>query len=222
MNRTKIEWTDFTWNPVTGCEYGCSYCYARSITKRFPGLYPNGFEPTYHPERLEEPHRLKKPSKIYVVSMGDLLGDWVPDLWIDSVIRAAHECPQHIFQFLTKNPIRYLNFYFPENCWLGVTIEAESKSKRFYDFFGAIIDKHNKTFVSFEPLLGSVGLNKGQFNAFDWVIVGAQTGPNAKQPEKKWVEEIITEARKANCAIFLKDNLEWHEKIQEWPNGRGD
>jgi len=110
MNRTKIEWTDYTWNPVTGCKHGCPYCYGRKIAKRFKKLFPNGYEPTFHPERLKEPYnsvpksfKSRNPNlpegsaMIFTVSMGDLFGNWVPAEWIEAVIKVAEDNPQHIF-----------------------------------------------------------------------------------------------------------------------------
>lgn len=137
MNRTNIEWCDYTWNPVTGCLHGCSYCYARRMAKRFgkseglpsrppcdcqiglryiaqPGeVFPAGFIPTFYPGRLEEPKKVKKPSRIFTVSMGDLFGEWVSPEWIDAVLQVVRECPQHTFIFLSKNPARYEIYEWP-------------------------------------------------------------------------------------------------------------
>ena len=129
--KTKIDWVDATWNPVTGCLHGCEYCYARRIAERFgthkkyerpydpvldvpirrvrtkPEPYPYGFQPTFHKYRLDEPARWTKPRNIFVCSMADLFGDWVPDEWIDDVIKATQRALQHRYLFLTKNPERY-------------------------------------------------------------------------------------------------------------------
>ena len=158
MNKSKIEWCDSTWNPVTGCLNGCEYCYARKIAERFgcasethcnvcvgeecqsitEGVgkihyleeqiydvdrghnapYPFEFDPTFHKYRLNEPARMKKPRNIFVCSMADLFGEWVPDEWIMEVFKACDNAPQHNYLFLTKNPKRYekvLNKYFPKN-----------------------------------------------------------------------------------------------------------
>ena len=153
LNRTNIEWVlnsdgsrGFTWNVVTGCLHGCSYCYARKIAKRFaakkcrqghdcsqpsaplhekrykggnPWLY--GFAPTLYSYRLNEPLRRKKPATIFVCSMADLFGEWVPERWITAVLKIVLQCRQHTFIFLTKNPERYQFFNFPQNAWLGAT-----------------------------------------------------------------------------------------------------
>ncbi len=216
MNRTKIEWTDFTWNPVTGCLHGCPYCYGRKIANRFRSIFPNGYKPTFHPERLEEPYRIKKPSKIFVCSMGDLFGNWVPAKWIEAVIRVAEDNPQHIFQFLTKNPARYKEFSFPRNCWLGTTVTSYEDQDRILDLPRYGENGRTINFVSFEPLLGEVNLEGWIWGYIDWVIIGAQTNPY-RPPKPEWVERIIVGARRNGKPVFLKDNLRWPERIQEFP-----
>ena len=153
MDNTKIEWADATWNPVTGCLHGCEYCYARTMVNRFamPGAgvganvvgfvldekfksgcgkaepYPFGFMPTLHRYRLGIPDRWKKPRTIFVCSMADLFGDWVPDEWIAEVLAACANAPQHRYLFLTKNPKRYVELYAKAilpvgtNFWYGST-----------------------------------------------------------------------------------------------------
>ena len=111
MNKTKIEWTDYTWNPVTGCLHGCPYCYMQRMVKR--GIY--NMKPTFYEKRLKSPIGIGNQSKIFVSSTGDLFGHWVPDAWIELVLETVRKCPQHIFQFLTKNPIKYKEFNFPDN-----------------------------------------------------------------------------------------------------------
>ena len=127
MNKTKIEYADYTWNPVTGCLHECEYCYARKQAKRFSSIvgipngkihdlpinftykckYPYGFDPTFHRYRLDEPSQVKTPSTIFVCSMADLFGEWVPDEWIQKIFEACADAPQHRYLFLTKNPKRY-------------------------------------------------------------------------------------------------------------------
>ena len=126
MNRSNIEWCQWTWNPVTGCKHGCPYCYARGIARRFPKAFPNGFEPTFHESRLDEPEKLKKPAHIFAVSMGDLFGEWVPKEWIERVVGVIHGCPQHTFTVLTKNPRRAVDWFAdkpsPRNLMIGTSI----------------------------------------------------------------------------------------------------
>lgn len=260
MNKSKIEWCDYTWNPVTGCEHNCPYCYAERIAMRFKGkAFPNGFNPSFYAERLREPMKLRTPSKIFAVSMGDLFGDWVPNEWISEVFKICKEAPQHQYIFLTKNPKKFglinglwynYDCKWPENAWLGTSITNQVDAKRILKLpYGGA-----NTFVSIEPLLESVDLSfylpekdtrykcsycghhtnylsnhcqhcnkdggySGSFRKkpINWIIVGAQTGPGAKQPKPEWVEAIINQARKRDIPIFLKDSLNWPEKIQEFP-----
>ncbi len=229
MNRTKIEWTDFTWNPVTGCLHGCPYCYGRKIANRFRSLFPNGYKPTFYPERLKEPYngvprnfRSRNPylpkgsAMIFVCSMGDLFGSWVPAKWIEAVIRVAEDNPHHVFQFLTKNPARYREFEFPKNCWLGTTVTSYEDQDRILELPRYEENGRTLNFVSFEPLLGEVHLEGWIWGYIDWVIIGAQTNPY-RPPKPEWVEHIIVEARRNGKPIFLKDNLRWPERIQEFP-----
>ena len=155
MNKTKIEWTNYTWNPCVGCKHGCSYCYAKRMNDRFKWI-ENWNEPKFYPERLKEPYKVKKPSKIFVGSMCDLFGDWIDKDWIDRIILTARENPQHTFQFLTKNPKRYSKFEFPKNCWLGVTIDGTETTLEKVMRIEHLATKDNFKFVSFEPLLGDV------------------------------------------------------------------
>jgi protein gp37 len=169
MNRTKIEWCDYTWNPVTGCwgpggvseEYSnrCWYCYAKKMANRFYGDGQDHFFPQFHPERLGQPSKIKKPSRIFVCSMGDLFGDWVPWQWIKSVLTCAEVNQEHTFIFLTKNPARYAEFNpWPKNCWVGCTVtNQEDADERIPDLFKV---KAPVRFVSVEPMLGLVDLNQ--------------------------------------------------------------
>jgi protein gp37 len=208
MNKTKIEWTDYTWNPITGCLHGCPYCYAKKITERFPKAFPNGFLPTFYPERISEPEKLKKPSKIFTVSMGDMFGDWVSIGWIRKIFMEIHSTPQHQYQILTKNPKNAVNLletlHFP-NLWLGTSIEDQKTcKKRLPEIKKA---KHGGIkFISFEPLKGPI---KCDLSGIDWIIIGAQTNP-LKLPEEKWVEDLMDAAVIAGAEIFLKNSLITH------------
>jgi len=157
---------------------------------------------------------------IFTVSMGDLFGDWVPAEWIEAVIKVAEDNPQHVFQFLTKNPIKYYEFKFPKNCWLGTTVTGlDMDSYRIFDLIDNTDDK-NIRFVSFEPYLKRVDLNAFRHKLqIDWIIIGAQTNPWVP-PIASWVYDLINLAKQNLIPIFLKDNLRWPEKIQEWPEVR--
>jgi len=211
LNKTKIEWTDYTWNPITGCKNGCWYCYARKIYKRF-GM---SFEPTFHPERLLEPLKLKQPAKIFVCSVSDFFAKWTKQEWRDAVINVVKQCPQHIFQFLTKQP-QCINLKPMKNVWVGATITRDSEMEKLYHL---VNNYDGLKFISFEPLLEPVYINQtdGYFEKIDWVIVGALTGYKGYAPEKEWVQYIIRECKAREIPIFLKDNLHWAEKIQEFP-----
>lgn len=269
MNKTKIEWADYTWNVVTGCLHGCDYCYARRIANRFSmeyaplvgefegkfydgsyngksipndGImydlykpvieneriqpYPAGFMPTFHRYRLNEPQKIKKPSKIFICSMADLFGDWVPDEWIDEVMEACNHAPQHKYFFLTKNPKRYaqkdlirsylINQNYYSLSYFGASVTNQQMMDETIKQFKKINIACPK-FISIEPLLNEI--NIADIKQLDWIIVGAQTGPGAMPPKKEWVQSIIDQARAAGVPVFLKDNLHWPEKIQEWPEG---
>ncbi len=251
MNKTKIDWCDSTWNPITGCLHGCEYCYARNIARRFgknypdyspsaveSGLhiidtkfddtpYPFGFEPTLHAYRLDE-YVNKKGRNIFVCSMADMFGDWVPDSWLDEVFAACEKAPQHNYLFLTKNPRRYCkNEYgygvpLGENMWYGTTIAKCDDISRF-NYLPAFC---NNTFVSIEPLLEDIEPGKCNimFRQVDWFIIGTETGrrKNKVVPERKWIEDIVNECRKYGKPVFMKSSLApiWGENlIQEFPAG---
>jgi len=213
MNRQgpgKIGWADYTWSPVTGCKHACQYgprkkCYADLIAQR---IYKEKFEPTFRPERLGEPVKLKVPSKIFVCDMGDLFGEWVPDVWILKVLRACYDAPQHIYQFLTKNPERYLTLdeFLPNNSWIGTTIEKEEFYKSRSAPFWKVRDDLVR-FVSMEPLLGPMPVD----DAFDWIIIGELTGKAMTQDEvhqvRVWAQEIIDQAGELKIPVFVKNAL---------------
>lgn len=242
MNKTKIEWCDSSWNPVTGCLHGCEYCYARRIAERFGGhtdvlhasehpeeyerkihvldeplvngdskaAYPFGFEPTLLRYKLDEPLRKKKPQTIFVCSMADLFGRWVPTKWIVEVLDACRAAPQHRYLFLTKHPARYLELaqvaLLPreENFWYGSTVTRPDTP-----YF--VAEGYN-TFLSIEPLLEPFGKRSEGFQKLgepSWYILGAMTGPGSRehQPNKSWVEEIVDAAKGVEAAVFMKESL---------------
>lgn len=254
MNKTKIDWCDSTWNPVTGCYHGCEYCYAKSIACRFGDFmridgydiktvddiadgkicvevayktinpYPEKFTPTFHRYRLNE-YRNKKGRNIFVCSMADLFGDWVPDGWIEEVFEACEKSPQHNYLFLTKNAKRYAEYSVPmlENMWYGTSITREEEMH----LFNSLPARRN-TFVSIEPILEDLEVEKHNvmFRLADWFIIGAETGNRKSKviPERKWIEDIVCECRKNNKPIFMKSSLTeiWGEPlIQEFPKELG-
>lgn len=259
--KTKIDWCDSSWNPVTGCQHDCEYCYARRIAERFGGhpsdeklhefnvrqmvrhrnddgewnrwykcAYPFSFAPTLHRYKLEEPRHWKKQRNIFVCSMADLFGAWVPDEWIKQVFEACEAAPQHRYLFLTKNPARYMhliaNGIIPENqpnFWFGSTATIPEM-----EFFWC--DEVN-TFVSIEPILAPFedltdeGIDPA--SKTNWIIVGAETGnrKNKVIPQKSWIDEIVSAAKKAGTPVFMKESLRQimgDDFIQQFPWERAE
>jgi protein gp37 len=221
MNRTKIEWTDFTWNPVVGCDHGCWYCYAKKMCLRFPKIFPNGFKPTFHPQRLDEPWKYRKPSKIFVCSISDLFAKWTPDEWRDQVLLSIVGCPvKHIFQLLTKNPERIpLDRKFPENVWIGTTVTNEGDDCRNIEAIKKL--RAAVKFVSFEPLLGKLPREDQNLNGLDWIIIGKLTGSRKVQLDPSWVNHILGMADLWDIPVFIKNNIltSYPEfpKLQQFP-----
>lgn len=241
-DKTKIDWCDASWNPVTGCLHGCEYCYAEKISERFgahkemfnklPVLdkpvkfgicgkiqpYPFDFTPTFHRYRLGVPAQWTKPRTIFVCSMADLFGDWVPDEWIHEVFAACEKAPQHRYLFLTKNPARYtklLTRYTPPNMWFGWSQTGPfERDKMHFNVHHSV-----NTFVSIEPLLKPI--ERPNFRA-DWYIVGAETGRKKGKvtPEKEWVMEIAEMGREQEKPVFMKESLRdimGDDFIQQYP-----
>jgi len=246
MNRTPIEWCDFSWNPVTGClgpggtpdkPNRCPCCYAHRLANgRLKPLYlsnPNvapgcdpddPFSPRFWRERLEEPLKRKKPAKIFVVDMGDLFGDYVPRDWIHHICSVALEAPQHTFQYLTKNPVRYKLDWLSDNHkgneWLGITVTNQKDWDERWPILAQV--ECAVKFVSFEPLLGGVQMEDAS-PLPDWIVLGAQTGLRPRIPDSHWVQELLWEARQAGIPAFVKDNLceartgYYIPRPREWP-----
>ena len=216
----KIEWAKWSWNPVTGCEHGCKYCYARDIANRF---YKQGFKPTFYKNRLTAPNNTNIPNSrineegiknVFVCSMADLFGDWVPDEWIKSVLCVVKSNPQWNYIFLTKNPKRLTKIDFPDNAWVGTTVDTQSRVLPAENAFKNVSAKVK--FVSCEPFLEEITFN--ELDIFDWLIIGGQsstTSVNEFQPKWEWVEHLIKQARKAKCKVYMKPNLKIRPK--EWP-----
>lgn len=280
MEKTKIEWCDSTWNPVTGCRNDCVYCYARRMANRFSAKekdktfyggkpytwvngielheleepattfdgfgkdihgfvtpkwrkepYPFGFEPTLHKYKLDQPTRWKEAKNVFVCSMADLFGDWVPDDWIKAVFDACDTAPKHRYIFLTKNPGRYMKMYnarvirehnerHPEsphpqteeyknvlplprrdNWWYGSSVDSMKAGRANLGL--------DHTFVSIEPLTERLDVGLGSFGGDEWIIIGAETGARKgkTKPEKEWVDTICKAADITHAAVFMKDSL---------------
>jgi len=177
------------------------------------------FRPTFHEDRLLEPLKVKKPSKIFTVSMGEFFDPKAPDLWRDLIFRVILEAEQHTFQILTKRPelIPFeLEYEIPSNVWIGTSIDGKTTETQ-WALEELLRTYATLLFVSFEPLLGPV---KFDASLVDWVIIGAQTGPEAKQPRWEWVKNIIAEARRYDTPVFIKNNVDWQGNTlrpQEFP-----
>lgn len=211
---TQIEWTDTTWNPVTGCSkltHGCDSCYAERFAERFRGVpghpFEKGFDLILRPERLRQPLSWRDPRRVFVNSMSDLFHKEVPTSFIDLVFDTMEEANWHTYQVLTKRSslmVRYLRGRYgrdlaPPHIWLGVSVE---------DAKNVVRVKHLRTaqasmrFVSFEPLLGPVGTI--DLSGIDWAIVGGESGPRARPMTEDWATEIHDQCRAAGIAFFFK------------------
>jgi protein gp37 len=214
FNRTNemVDWAWWTWNPVTGCLHDCPYCYARDIAER---LYPEKFEPTFHPDRLTAPYYTPLPAQaaedsransVFVCSMADLFGKWVPQEWIEAVLKQVWANQQWNFLFLTKFPQRLAEIDWPPNAWVGTTVDEQYRVKIAEKAF----EKVNATvrWLSCEPLREDLTFER--LDLFDWVVIGGQsksTREDAFQPPWAWVEHLWRQARDANCLLYWKPNL---------------
>lgn len=272
MDKTKIDWADSSWNPVTGCLHECEYCYARKMANRYKchsssyenvinGLgdnltflkgeslkeidrpyeeftkdgsklrivpYPFNFDPTFHRYRLDD-YKNKKGRTIFVGSMCDLFGEWVPDEWIRNVFAACEAAPQHRYLFLTKNPTKLgekglWRQMKKDNYWIGTSITGREDFHRARELLKCTGPYHN-TFLSIEPLLSEID------NSFDdiyagctvkWVIIGAETGNRKDKvvPKREWIAEIYAQCKVRNIPVFMKESLRGIMKdsfVQEFP-----
>ena len=212
MATTKIEWTESTWNPITGCtkiSSGCKFCYAEIMARRLKAMgqekYKNGFRLTLHPETLREPYLWKKPKMIFVNSMSDLFHKDVPIDYIRNIFNIIKDNPHHVFQVLTKRAdiLRYYDsegfLEWPHNLWMGVTVENADVVYR--------IDHLRNTgarvkFLSCEPLLTAIP-NMNLQN-IDWVIVGGESGRTPRPIKPEWVEQIKLQCQNHNTAFYFK------------------
>lgn len=250
MEKTKIEWADSSWNPITGCYHDCPYCYARRTANRFKGYdgnpegktderiiilesrpvvtskegasrnaaYPYGFTPTFHRYRLEDLKTKKFGKTIFVGSMSDIFGEWVPDEWISEIFDACIESPEHRYLFLTKNPARYYDLaekgLLPKekNFWYGSTTDTVDRP--------AFFSENHNTFLSCEPILEPFpdyehSLSMAQ--KFDWIILGAETGNRKDKviPKKEWITGVVDAFLSCEKPVFMKDSMKsvWGDDI---------
>lgn len=213
---SKIEWTEETWNPTTGCTKvspGCKNCYAEVMARRLEAMgtpgYENGFKLAIHPSRLEAPLRRKKPTVYFVNSMSDLFHEGVPDAFLDKVFDVIRQSPQHTFQILTKRaerlPVYFSSRTCPKNVWLGVSVEDRKYGVPRIAFLRKV--KATIRFLSVEPLLEDIG--KINLKGIDWVIVGGESGPKARPMQESWVLNIKDQADAIGAAFFFKQWGGW-------------
>ena len=239
MGKTIIEWATHTWNPITGCtpiSEGCDHCYARRMANRLAGRYgypaDDPFRVTFHPERLSEPLRWKKPRRIFVCSMSDFFHDEVDSWWIDDILDACRAAPQHTYMFLTKRPQNILKKlegcsekqleFIAKKAWLGVTVENQARAD---ERIPILLQLHAALlFVSVEPMLWTLDLYKYLphkhtcrcpecfHRAFktqlsytlDWVICGGETGPGARPMKLSWARDLRDQCKFAGVPFFFK------------------
>lgn len=215
MRTTKIEWTDKTWNPITGCSKkstGCMHCYAEVMARRLKAMgqekYANGFAVTLHERCLEEPLTWRGNHNIFVCSMSDIFHENVPFEFIDKMFDVIKCTPQHRYQILTKRAERMAEYFetrsVPNNVWLGVTVEAQSSRFRI-DYLRNL--PASVKFLSCEPLVEDLG--ELDLTGIDWVIVGGESGPQARPMKEKWALNIMKQVEAQGARFFFKQWGTW-------------
>lgn len=212
MAQSSIEWTELTWNPVTGCNkvsQGCKFCYAEVMARRLQAMgldkYRNGFQVTIHPDTLDEPYSWKKSKIVFVNSMSDLFHEKVPVTFIQDVFKVMKDNPQHVFQILTKRTELLLEYdrkgllEWADNIWMGTSVEDERVKYRI-DLLRQ--SRASTKFLSCEPLIGPLpDLN---LKKIDWVIVGGESGYNPRPMKAEWVIDIKKQCETADVPFFFK------------------
>lgn len=210
MQESAIEWTEVTWNPVTGCDQvspGCAHCYAKTFAERWVGIpghhYEQGFALRLWPERLEQPMRWRRPRMIFVNSMSDLFHEDIPDEYVIRVFETMAAASHHTFQVLTKRHERLLDLAssiaWPDNVWMGVSIESHRfvhRADRLREVPAAV------RFISAEPLLGP--LTRLALDGIDWLIAGGESGPRHRRISDQWVRDLRDQCREEGVAFFFK------------------
>ena len=208
----QVDWARWTWNPVTGCEHNCIYCYARDIANRF---YPEKFTPTFRPERLEAPRNTSLPKdanghlawrNVFVCSMADLFGRWVPDEWINQVFDSCRQSPEWNYLFLSKFPQRYTELEFPESSWIGTTVDEQKRVANAEKAFRKI--KAPLKWLSCEPMLEPLKFT--ELGMFDWIVIGGcsrSTQSPESFPDMRWVIDLTHAAIHSGCKVYWKKNI---------------
>jgi protein gp37 len=221
-----IEWTDATWNPVTGCDKvspGCAHCYAERIAERFRGTpaFPKGFDVVLHPERIKLPLTWRRPKRVFVNSMSDLFHEDVPPAFIRRVFDTMRRANWHEFQVLTKRSERLARLAprldWPENVWMGVSVENQHWTSRIDDLRAVPAAVR---FLSVEPLLGPLEL---KLDNIDWVIVGGESGPRARPMRLDWATAVRDQCIAAGVSFFFKQwgsHDEYGRRMSKRASGR--
>lgn len=216
-----IDWAQWSWNPVTGCQHDCPYCYARDIANRF---YEQGFEPTLYPGRLAAPVNTKVPDRaaddvryrnVFTCSMADLFGRWTPAEWIQEVLRVAAAAPQWNFLFLTKFPKRMSEFDIPANAWMGTTVDCQARVANAERAFEKV--KCEVRWLSVEPLIEPLKFQR--LDLWDWIVIGGASRSSqtpAWHPPLSWVEDLEGQAAEAGCRVYRKPNLFAPRREMPW------
>lgn len=210
MSQSSIEWTELTWNPVTGCTKispGCKFCYAEVMAKRLKLMgaekYKDGFEIRLHPASLNTPFTWKKPKIVFVNSMSDLFHPEVPIEYIQAVFSVMNQTPKHTYQILTKRSGRLLQLSnllnWTDNIWMGVSVESEKYTFRIEELR---LTAARTKFLSIEPMIAPI--RSLDLKNIDWVIVGGESGPKARPIKKVWIEYIKDKCEESNTAFFFK------------------
>jgi protein gp37/ParB-like chromosome segregation protein Spo0J len=215
-----IEWARWSWNPITGCNHGCEYCYARDIANH---KFKPKFAPAFYPGRLKCPEQTKLPAEaktdiglknVFTCSMADLFGKWVPADLIELVLDVVRRSPQWNFLFLTKFPRRYLEFEFPDNAWVGTSVDKQGRVEEAEEVFKRV--KAKIKWLSCEPLLEDLTFE--HLDRFQWVVMGGASKSTRMaefKPPREWVTHLWAQARAAGCMIYEKPNL--LERCREYP-----
>lgn len=214
--QSKIEWTEQTWNPATGCTKvspGCKHCYAETMAARLQAMgasgYAHGFRLSLHPERLEQPLRRRKPTVYFVNSMSDLFHEDIPDAFLDRVMEVIAQTPQHTYQILTKRAERLPGYFrhrsCPPNVWLGVSVEDRRFGLPRIDRLREV--EARIRFLSVEPLLEDLGAL--DLTGIHWVIVGGESGPRARPMRPEWVDSVRRQSEASGAAFFFKQWGAW-------------
>jgi protein gp37/ParB-like chromosome segregation protein Spo0J len=225
---TEIGWAMWSWNPVTGCNHGCDYCYARAIatSRDMAGYYPAGFTPLFHHERLEAPLNTPVPARaaadpahgrVFVCSMADLFGAWVPQEWIDQVVASTVANPQWEYLYLTKFPQRYDRLQLPPSGWIGASVDEQHRAEPTLAAMRKVSGVKVK-WLSLEPLLEPIKFST--LEGIDMIVIGAQSeniGQNPPfAPPFEWVADLVATARRDGCKVWLKTNL-LGQVSGQWP-----